>query len=67
MPDQITWPSYALFHNGKQISKSHPAVKIVMIEASERGAVINWVADWSSDRPGTGLALGYEIREVSNA
>jgi hypothetical protein len=53
--------SFALFKDGKQISKAHRHRGTVVIEAFERGLFLTW-------RYGTkiGLADGVEIREVKS-
>jgi hypothetical protein len=48
---------YALFLDGKQISKAHKHRLVVKIEAYERGCYLEC-------RAGLMLHAGYEIREV---
>lgn len=50
---------YALFRDGKQISKAHPHRETVRVEAFERGLILN------CGRYGTGMAGNVEIAEVS--
>lgn len=57
--------TYALFKDGKQVSKAHASIEVVRIEAFEAGAVIDWGADFVNDLPGRGLACGYEIKQLS--
>ncbi|CAH2606412.1 conserved protein of unknown function (plasmid) [Rhodovastum atsumiense] len=57
---QKTW--FALFRNGKQVSKAHASRAAALVEAYERGAVIKWGVDLPGDRPGQALDEGYEIR-----
>lgn len=56
---------YAVFKNGKQCSKAHPSIEVAKVEAFEMGAIIDWGADWETDKPGRGLADGYEIKEIT--
>lgn len=53
----MTW---ALFKNGRQISKSHPSPITAATEAYEHGAVVRWSGDFI---PGSGIVLadGYEV------
>lgn len=57
---------YALFKDGKQISKAHSTREAAAIEAYERGLVVDWGADFPGDKPGRWLAGGYEIKQVEN-
>lgn len=57
---------YALFKDGKQISKAYLSKNVVAIEAFERGATISWSADFSSDSDTITISDGYEIKEVSD-
>ncbi len=54
---------WAVFENGKQISKAHPHEKSAEIEAFEMGAIIS-----GRFNPGKGrqnaLIGGYEIKEI---
>lgn len=54
---------YALFKDGKQISKSHSSPIAAATEAYELGAVIEWSGDF---RPGSGIVLadGYEVAKA---
>lgn len=54
---------FALFKDGKQISKWHSSRLTASVEAFEKGAVIVNHADYSSDKTSVTLAAGYEIRE----
>lgn len=56
---------YALFKDGKQISKPHATRAVVVIEAYERSAIIVGHADYPGDKTDICLADGYEIRRVS--
>lgn len=56
---------YALFKDGKQHSKAHSSREAATVEAYEIGAVVDWGADWIGDKPGRGLAGGYEIKEIN--
>jgi len=63
-----TTPSYALFKDGEQISKSHSTRDVCVIEAYERGLVVVGFKDFVSD-PGPYrqlpvLANNVEIKEV---
>lgn len=51
---------WALFRNGKQISKSHSSPIAAATEAYELGVVIQWSGDFI---PGGGIVLadGYEV------
>jgi hypothetical protein len=56
---------YALFLQGRQISKGHTTQAAVAVEAFERGAVQKGRADFPGDpQSWTALAPGYEIRLV---
>lgn len=56
---------YALFLDGKQISKAHTTRAAAMVEAFERGAVERRSEDFPGDPPAhTALAPRYEIRHV---
>jgi len=57
---------YALFKDGKQISKKHASRQVALIEAYERGAIVHYSADFIGDASGTEMIGGYEIREVQN-
>ncbi len=56
---------YAVFKDGKQCSKAHPSIEVAKVEAFEMGAVIDWGTDFLGDRPGRGLADGYEIKALN--
>ncbi len=56
---------FALFKDGKQYSKVHSTKEAAAIEAYEKGVVIDWGTDWPGDRPGRGMAHGFEIKPVS--
>lgn len=56
--------AYALFQNGKQISKAHSTRLAARVEAYEIGAVVTNHADFPGDVQSTVLADGYEIKEV---
>lgn len=56
--------TYALFKDGKQVSKAHASREVVFVEAFEMGVVIDWGADFRGDRPGRGLADGYVIKPL---
>lgn len=64
---------YALFKDGKQISKAHTTESVVWIEAYEKGAVISSSPDFVPDdaffpaRGAKSLADGYEIRPLSDS
>lgn len=55
---------YALFKDGKQVSKAHESKRVVVMEAYDLKAVIHCHADFPGDVASTVLADGYEIREV---
>lgn len=52
--------SYALFKDGKQVSKAHSTKEAVAIEAHELGVVYD-------ARYWRGLAEGYEIKPVTDS
>lgn len=56
---------FALFKDGKQISKAHRSKRAALIEAYEAKAVVSsGVPDFEDDdAPSAGLADGYEIRK----
>ena len=56
---------YALFKDGKQISKPHSTQAVVIIEAYERSAIVINHADMPGDKASIGLADGYEIKRSS--
>jgi hypothetical protein len=58
---------YALFHEGKQISKAHSTEKAAIVEAYERKIVVSSGFDFPGDKSGHFLPRGYEIREISGA
>jgi len=57
--------TFALFRNGKQVSKAHSTKDAVAAEAFELGAVLTWSGDF---KPGSGIILadGYEIKEIDH-
>jgi hypothetical protein len=55
---------FALFHNGKQVSKTHENRQAVVIEAYEQKAVVDCGADFTNDTEGRYLAEGYEIKRL---
>lgn len=55
---------YALFHEGKQVSKAHSSDYAVMVEAFEIGAVVTNHADFGDEKTVTTLANGYEIKNI---
>jgi len=60
---------FALFHNGKQISKSHSVKSVVVTEAFEKGVLHKSAPDFPDTHPGYAtvtLADGYEIIEVKD-
>lgn len=57
--------SYALFKDGKQVSKRHASEGVVVIEAYERSAIVIRHADMPGDKTGVTLAEGYEIRRLT--
>lgn len=57
---------YALYKDGKQVSKMHANKEAVMVEAFERKAVWQSHADFPGDKEGLELMEGYEIRELDN-
>lgn len=57
--------TYALFNNGRQISKCHTTMEGAITEAFEVGAVVHHHADFLGDRQYRALANGYEIREIT--
>jgi hypothetical protein len=63
-----TGPGFALFRDGKQISKAHSTRAAATIEAFERGAIVISHADfWAKEvlfAESLDLSDGYEIREV---
>lgn len=58
---------HALFKDGKQISKAHPTVAHVLVEAAEIGALLRSAADFGTVQVSCFLAPGYSIRSVSVA
>ena len=59
---------YALFLDGRQISKAHRTREAVVMEAFERGAVERRSEDFPGDPPtNTALAPRYEIRPITVA
>jgi hypothetical protein len=59
--------TYALFENGKQISKSHASRLVCMMEAYERGIVVRGHKDFGDEPDSVNdevLANGYEIKEM---
>jgi len=60
--------SFALFLDGRQVSKPHTTRDAVAIEAFERGAVERGSQDFPGDPAsfkGLALAAGYDIRAVT--
>ena len=57
---------YALFHNGRQISKAHSTRNAAVIEAIERKLAIWGSGDFLGDVGVSTVALpeGYDIKEV---
>ncbi len=55
---------YALFHDGRQVSKAHSTREAVLVEAHERRAVITESSDFGDFRRIARLVRGYEIRET---
>ena len=47
--------AYALFKNGKQVSKAHSTKSVVVIEAYEAGSIVNYHADFIGDSSGMEL------------
>ena len=65
--DKAVTTRFALFHDGKQISKAHSTRLAVVHEGFEQGAVIRYSVDFLNDAlrsQDIELADGYEIREV---
>lgn len=58
---------YALFKDGRQISKAHSTVHAARIEAYERGYVIVLAADFPGDQEMKGLLHLCDIKEVDQA
>ena len=56
---------FALFHDGKQVSKAHTTRRAAVIEAYEQKAVVDCGADFTHDTEGRYLADGYEIKELN--
>lgn len=56
---------YALFKDGKQVSKAHSTRNAVITEAHELGVVFAYHADMPGDVSGRDLAAGYKIQEVA--
>lgn len=57
---------YALFKDGKQISKWHSTYHAAIIEAYEHGAIVTSYKDFLSEKgkfETTVMANGYEIKE----
>jgi len=63
--DKPDTTSYALFKDGKQISKPHARKGIVIIEAYERSAIVIRHADYPGDKTDICLADGYEIKRLT--
>ena len=57
--------AFALFRDGRQVSKAHASKDAAAVEAYEAGAVIHWGTDFTGDKSRRGLADGYELREVT--
>lgn len=57
---------YALFYNGKQLSKAHSTKDAAMIEAFERRIVIDGSPDFIGDKGFRTFAGGFEIKEIDN-
>lgn len=55
---------YALFKDGAQYSKSHSNKEAAIIEAYEKGVVIDYSADFIGDSSGKCLMEGFEIKEI---
>lgn len=57
---------YALFRDGRQISKAHSTRIGAVMEAFERGAVLSWSPDFGSDQPAADMELASdcEIKEL---
>jgi hypothetical protein len=61
----MTQTTYALFKDGKQISKAHSTKAPVIVEAYERSAIIINHADMQGDETTIDLANGYEIKRLT--
>lgn len=57
-------PHYALFQHGRRVSKIHPHIRSVGVEAIEAGAVVRHSGDCKPMTRHTYLAPGYEIRTL---
>lgn len=56
---------FALFKDGKRVSKVHGTRGVAMVEAFQYGAVLSWAKDfWSDPAPRLVMAAGYEVKEV---
>ena len=65
MPLNDPLNGYALFKDGQKMSKSHKSKYSAWIEAFDHKAIVSWGVDFAGDKPGIGLADGYEIKEVT--
>ena len=57
---------YALFHDGKQISKAHSTRFAAIVEACEAGAAVYSTPDFPGGWSGVVFADGYEVREAGD-
>ena len=57
---------YALFHNGKQISKAHSTHAAATMECYDHGVAVRWAPDFPGDRYRVTLADGYEVKPVED-
>lgn len=64
MSDETHTTNFALFKDGKQVSKAHSTRHAVIIEAYEKNIVARTTADFGTDDSYAWLPDEYEIREV---
>lgn len=58
--------TYAVFQDGKQISKEHSTKEACAVEAFELGCVVSGTWDFNPKEDfGKALAFGCEIKEIS--
>jgi len=58
--------TFAVFKDGKQVSKAHSTIIAARIEAYEVGAVIGWSADFGPLGFWKELARGYTVEEIKD-
>lgn len=55
---------FALFKDGKRVSKWHTTIETAKTEAFEQKAIIQWSRDFGCMNSALTFADGYEIKEV---